>query len=243
MKNIVKLTLLTAVFFISLGANAAVYKVTDVKNGGTISGKVNFVGKDPAPSVFAITKDNNICGKGNRTIDFVKVSNGALSDVVVYLTKIKSGKAFGKKTGKLNQSGCEFKPFLQIMHNKNNMEVVNSDPVLHNIHTYELMGRAKKTIINISQPEKGSINKKIKLKRGAGMKIECDAHDFMHGFVFVAKNPYYSVVKKDGSFSINNVPAGKYKIRAWHGTLGEQKGKVTVTAGGKATVDFNFKGK
>lgn len=243
MKNSMKLILLTTAFTIPFGVNAAAYKVTDVKNGGTITGKVKFTGKDPAPSIFAITKDNDVCGKGNRTIDFVKVNNGVLTDVVVYLTKVKTGKAFGKNSGKINQNGCEFKPYLQIMHNKNNIEVINADPVLHNIHTYELIGRAKKTILNLSQPKKGTINKNIKLKRGAAMKVECDAHDFMHGFVFVAKNPYYAVVKKDGSFSISNVPAGKYKIRAWHGTLGEKKGKATVTAGGKTAVNFTFKGK
>ena len=73
------------------------------------------------------------------------------------------------------------------------------------------------------------------------MKIECDAHDFMHGFVFVAKNPYYAKVAEDGTYTIDNIPAGKYKIMAFHGTLGTQKGKATVIAGATQTVDFGFK--
>ncbi|MDP6190778.1 MAG: hypothetical protein QF872_08220, partial [Gammaproteobacteria bacterium] len=141
----------------------------------------------------------------------------------------------------VEQKGCEFLPFLSVMHNKGDYAAINSDPVLHNIHTYEMIGRAKKTIFNISQPEIGTINKTIKLKRGAGMKVECDAHDFMHAYVFVAKNPYYALVSEDGTFKIDNVPAGKYKIMAWHGSLKEQKGKVTVTANGETTIDFNFK--
>lgn len=124
------------------------------------------------------------------------------------------------------------------------MGAKNSDPVLHNIHTYEIIGRAKKTVLNVSQPEQGAItNKKIKLKRGAAMKLECDAHDFMHGFIFVAKNPYYAVVNKDGAFTIKDVPPGKYKIKAWHGTLGIKKDKVEVPANGKVTVNFEYKGK
>ena len=135
-------------------------------------------------------------------------------------------------------------PFMSVMTNDSMFEATNSDPVLHNIHTYEIMGRAKKTVMNVSQPKQGATTKKkVKLKRGAGMKIECDAHDFMHGFVFVAKNPYYAVVAEDGTYTINDIPAGKYKVKAWHGTLGEQKGKAEVTAGGSATVDFTFKGK
>lgn len=226
-------------------AQAAKYKEISVSDGGTITGKVSFTGNDPAPKLFAVTKDLDVCGKGDRELDFVKVSNGALNDVVVYLDKVKEGKAFdaSKETGGVDQKGCAFDPFIQIMHNGNEFTAKNSDSVSHNIHTYEILGRAKKTVFNISQPDQGTITKKVKLKRGVAMKIECDQHDFMHGFAFVAKNPYYAVVAEDGSYSIDNVPAGKYKIKAWHGTLGEQKGKVDLSAGGTASADFTFKGK
>lgn len=227
-------------------ANAAAYKVVDVANGGTITGKVKFSGKDPDPKIFTITKDNDICGTGDRKIDYVRVNNGALNDTVVYIKKIKSGKAFSTEwdNPEIDQNKCDFSPFLSVMKNKDKLLIRNSDPVLHNIHTYELIGKAKKTVFNISQPpELKTINKTIKLKRGTSMKLECDAHDFMHGYIFVAKTPYFSVVKDDGSFTIDNVPPGEYSIIVWHGFLGEQKGKVTVAAGSAANIDFTFKGK
>ena len=229
-----------------LAASAAAYQVTAVENGGRITGTVHFEGHDPAPKNYTVAKDTDTCGSGSRLIDFVRVNNGALNDAVVYLYKIKSGKDFpaGIATAELNQQGCEFKPFLGVMRNGDKLTVKNSDPVLHNIHTYEIIGRAKKTVFNVSQPpELKEINKTVKLKRGTAMKVECDAHDFMHAFTFVAKNPYFAVVDADGNFSIDDVPPGTYKIRAWHGTLGERKGKVTVEPGGTARVDFTFKGK
>ncbi len=230
---------------ISTNSMAAKYKVVDVADGGSISGKVMFDGSDPAPVTFKISKDNDVCGSGNREVDYVRVNNGGLADVVVYLDKVKQGKAFNDedKDATILQEGCEFKPYLQIMHNDNNAAIINEDSVLHNIHTYEIIGRAKKTVMNISQPDKGTINKKVKLKRGVGMKVECDAHDFMHGFVFVAKNPYYARVADDGSYTIDNVPPGKYKVMAFHGTLGAKKGSAEVSAGGSHTVDFTFKKK
>ncbi len=73
------------------------------------------------------------------------------------------------------------------------------------------------------------------------MKVECDAHDFMHAFVFVAKNPYYAVVGDDGSFNIGDIPPGKYKVNVWHGVLGIVKGgEFEVTAGGDTKIDLSF---
>ena len=247
MKKILLTFSITALCAIPLAAGAGGYKEGTVSNGGSISGTINFAGKDQAPKTYTISKDNDVCGTGERKIDFVRVENGHLLDTVVYLEKVKEGKPFPKDVGngEIDQKGCEFKPFLQVMKNKSNLAAVNEDPILHNIHTYELIrGDAKgpkKTVINVSQPKPGTVNTKIKLKRGPAMKIECDAHDFMHGFVFVAKNPYFAKVADDGSYTITDVPPGKYTIKAWHGMLKNQKAKVTVDAGGKATVDFTFK--
>ncbi len=225
---------------------ALAYQVVPVDNGGRISGKVSFEGTDPAPRQFTVAKDADTCGSGTRSIDFVRVNDGALTDAVVYLYRVKAGKDFPADiaNAELNQERCDFKPFLGVMKNGEQLTVKNSDPVLHNIHTYEIIGRARKTVFNISQPgDLKTIRKQVKLKRGSAMKVECDAHDFMHSFTFVAKNPYFAVVGEDGSFSIDDVPPGTYKIRAWHGTLGEKKGTVTVEAGNTARIDFVFKGK
>lgn len=240
MKRILLATTIAALAIPSM-TFAAKYTEAPVENGGKVVGKITFSGTDPAPLIYTITKDNAVCGDADREIDFVKVNGGALNDVVVYLDKVKTGKAFPALNLKIDQKACAFDPYFSIMHNESTLEAVNSDSVMHNIHTYEMIGRAKKTAFNVSQPEPGSITKTIKFKRGNGMKIECDAHDFMHSFVFVAKNPYYAVVNADGTFEIGDVPAGTYKIKTWHGTLGEKKGTVTVAAGGSVTWDYDYK--
>ena len=85
---------------LSLSLQAATYKVTEVSDGGTITGKVSFSGDDPPPKTYAITKDPETCGTGDRLIDFVQVNGGVLTGVVVYLDKVKSGKAFPENEAK-----------------------------------------------------------------------------------------------------------------------------------------------
>ena len=243
MRSLFRFACLLLGFAVVSGAAEAKYAVKAVSNGGTVSGKVALGSAKADTKKFTISKNPEICGTGTRSVPLVRANGDALNDAVVYLDKVKEGKAFpaGLKKITLNQSKCEFAPYLSVMANQGELEAINSDPVLHNIHTYELIGRARRTVMNVSQPEKGNmVTKKIKLRRGAGMKVECDAHDFMHAFVFVAKNPYFAVVNDKGEFEIKDIPPGEYTIKVWHGVLGEKSGKVKVSAGGKATVDFSY---
>jgi len=223
---------------------AAKYKEIDVKDGGSISGKVSAGAVEAKTKSFTISKDPQICGDGSRKVPLVEINNGVVKNAVVYLAKVKEGKAFpdALKSVKLNQKGCAFTPAFSIMANKGELTAVNSDGTLHNIHTYELIGKARRTVMNVSQPNKGdSVTKKVKMRKGAGMKIECDAHDFMHAYMFVAKNPYFAVIDDKGEFKIDGIPAGKYKVRLWHGFLGEIKGgKIEVKAGGDSKIDLSF---
>ena len=243
MKKMLISLAITGLCALPLSGQAAAYKETSVSGGGSISGAVKFSGKDQNPKIYNISKDNEVCGTGNREIDYVRVVNGRLLDTVVYLDKVKEGKEFTSELSetRIDQKGCEFKPFLQAMRNNTKISAVSEDPVLHNIHTYEILGRAKKTVFNLSQPDPSTVSKTVKLKRGAAMKVECDAHDFMHGFVFVAKNPYFSIVGEDGTYKIDDVPPGDYAIKVWHGTLKGAKGKVKVAGGKNTAMDFDVK--
>ncbi|MBI2434764.1 MAG: carboxypeptidase regulatory-like domain-containing protein [Candidatus Hydrogenedentes bacterium] len=62
----------------------------------------------------------------------------------------------------------------------------------------------------------------------------------MQAWCLVTDNPYHSVTKEDGVFTIDGIDPGEYEITAWHERLGVKTTTVTVTDGAPATADFTY---
>lgn len=240
MKNLSRFAVVAAV--LAMATSAGAYEVVPVSGGGKVAGKVTFKGAVPAPRVLPVTKDNAVCGSGNREIVEVAAKGGNLGGAVVYVAKIDKGKAWGEVDKPvLDQKGCRFTPEVLVVKKKDSeITIRNSDPVLHNIHAYEIIGAVRRTMFNIGQPDKGDMKQPVKMRRSNVVKIECDAHDFMHAWAFAADNPYLAVTREDGSFAIDNLPAGDYELKAWHPVLGEKSATVSVKGGAAATASFEF---
>ncbi|MFQ5437853.1 MAG: carboxypeptidase-like regulatory domain-containing protein [Paracoccaceae bacterium] len=224
------------------------YTEESVADGGTLTGKILWEGAVPADAVeqIAITKNNDVCGNGNREVVWVDVKDGALRGSFVFIDKIEAGKAWSQPEGGeylVLQKGCRFRPWAQVVR-QGPIIIRNGDQgVLHNINARELIGVkkgriVKKGLFNFGQPEVGDIKDKIKPRRSPYIAINCEAHNFMFGFMMAPAHPYATVVGEDGSYSIGDVPPGDYKLVAWHPRYGLQEAKITVAASG--TVETNF---
>ena len=226
------------------------YKEVVVADGATVKGKVSFEGPVPADAVenILITKNVDVCGEGEREVVWVDVKDGALRGVFVFIDKIKEGKKWEKpELGSyvVVQKGCRFRPWAQVVR-PGPIIIRNSDAgVLHNINARELIGVekgrvVKKTLFNFGQPDPGDITDKIKPRRSSYIGINCEAHNFMFGFIMAPSHPYAVVVGDDGSYTIDNLPPGKYTLKAWHPRYGIKKTKITVAAKDVVEADFAF---
>jgi len=216
---------------------------TDAVAQGSITGKITFAGTPPASRKVLITKDNAVCGNGSREIKEVDVKGGLLRNVVVYVAgKLAGDTPPAPPAGgyKLEQKGCAFQPYIMYMPKNAELNVINSDGVAHNIHAYEIIGRARRDVFNFSQPTKGHVRKqKVKPRRGKAVQLTCDIHDFMTGWIFVPPNSK-ATVSKDGTFTLSGVPAGNYTVKVFHPTLGEKSAQVAVSASGAVTANFAY---
>jgi hypothetical protein len=204
---------------------AAAYETVPVTDGGTVKGKVIY-GGDVASRKIVPTKDRETCGDIREEPLVVVGPDQGVQDAVVYLKDVQKGKALPKpaRPPQIDNVKCRFEPHVQAVP-VGSIVIVNSDPVLHNTHGF----LGKQTVFNQALPMKGQrIERPI--KKPGMMRIECDAHGWMLAWVYAAEHPYYAVTKKDGTFSIPDVPPGSYTLVAWQEYAGETEVPITVKA-------------
>src|SRR4029450_12661352 len=187
------------------------------QGGGTIEAAVTYAGA-PVVEKLKVNKDTEKCGT-EAVIEKVAVGgNKGLSNAVV---SVPGAKGATKAKAVLDQHGCKFVPHVVVMQ-PGEIEIKNSDDILHNLHTYSPANPS----INKAQPKfKKTMTEK--LEKPEIVKVTCDVHSWMLGWVAVVPG-LAGVTDKDGVVKIENVPAGKQKVEVWHETLGKMEKEVDV---------------
>lgn len=226
-------------------ADKPLMRLAEAPTGGAggsavIKGSVKFEGTAPAAEKVKMSADP-VCQQQHTTAvmteDVVVNSNSTLKNAFVYVKEgAKDGSAAAPVT--LDQHGCWYTPHVFGILVDQPLEIVNSDPTLHNVN-------AKPTInppFNVAQPSNKSpkVTKKFS-KPELGIVFKCNVHPWMKAYGNVMENPFFAVTGEDGSFTISGLPAGTYTLSAWHEKYGTQTQSVTVGDGQTQSVDFTFK--
>ncbi|PYN81467.1 MAG: hypothetical protein DMD96_09420 [Candidatus Rokuibacteriota bacterium] len=202
------------------------------QGGGTIEAAVTYAGA-PMVEKLKVNKDTEKCGTEAVIEKVVVGANKGLANAVVSVPGAKGAAKAVKAT--VDQHGCKFVPHVTAM-TPGELELKNSDDILHNIHTYSTANPS----INKAQPKFKKVMTE-KLEKPEIVKLTCDVHSWMLGWVAVMPNPFFGVTDANGSAKIENVPPGKYTLEAWHETLGKQTKDVEVKAGQTTKVAIEMK--
>jgi len=208
---------------------------------GSIVGKVTYAGPAPAPKTITVTKDKDVCSREPHPDEtLVVAADKGLANVVVYIKDAPAAPkmAIPAKNPELDQRSCKFHPHVQIIPAGSTMDVLNNDGILHNIHTYP----KNNTPVNQAQP-KFKTRMSLKFDKPDTVKLTCDVHTWMNGWLIVAPHAWYTVSGPDGTFKLDNVAPGTYTLSYWQETLGSQTAQVTVPATGEAKADFAYPAK
>jgi plastocyanin len=201
----------------------------DAATAGSISGSVVLDGKAPKMKVINMAAEPS-CAKEHSTPpttqDALVGKDGALENVVVYLQGDFSKYKFDTPSSPatITQKECMYDPHVVVLQTAQTFQVVNSDPVTHNIHPLPKDNREW----NESQPPNAAPIDQTFAHQEIPIPVKCNIHPWMKAYIAVFSHPYYAVTGPDGSFDLKNVPPGSYTLIAWHELYGTSQQPVIV---------------
>ena len=210
--------------------------IADLSRAETIKGNIRYVGAPIEKKKTPVTIDQYICGKEKEPEDLLLSSNNGIRNAVVSLQNIPPGAKRDWKfpAAKMDQKQCSFLPRVVIVPVGGTVEFLNSDRLLHNVRS-----TAKENPpFNRAQPHARSIS--FSFKQSELLRVDCDLHSWMRGWVIVADHPFYAVTNEQGEFVLENVPGGKYTLQVWQESLGKVTQEVVVSDKGTTTVSVGM---
>ena len=244
------------------------YEVKEIAGGGTVQGTVTLSGPVPDPKAYnlVIFPDPEYCGRisngnGWRLLrDFLVNEQGQVLNVVVLLEGVTEGKPFALSVPRVEARDCRFSPFTTVVRSGHGIEVVNMDPVMHDIQAYETStAMGTRVLFNSPLPfnrrhRRGDLHathdhtpgeslvRQFQLsKKRRTFVMQCGFHAYMESWAIAVDNPYYVLTDENGRFSLEGVPPGTYDLRAWHpGVKQVMKKPVTIEPGANLTIDFQL---
>jgi len=220
---------------------AASYFQVDSASAGSIAGKIRYTGKRPERKAINMSEDP-ACVEAHqgRAYDdsLVVTANGSLANAFLYIKSGLDGKRFAipAEPATIDQRGCWFRPRILGVQVGQVFQVINSDPVTHNIHP---MAQTNREWNHSQGPGDPPMERKF-LRPETMIPVKCNIHSWMHAYVGVVDNPYFAVSAEDGSFAIRNLPPGTYTLAVWHEKLGTQEQQVTIAAHQAGVANFVF---
>ena len=210
----------------------------DIIHAGMVTGEVKLVDSPPKLLLTKVTKDQDYCGETLPNETYLIEANGGLKNVVLFIESAPSGKpADPQKENFLYNDGCRYAPRVMAFQKGERLRVKSNDPKLHIPHGY----LGERTVFNLSLPFKNTIiDATSKIRQAGIMKIVCDTHTWMLGFVHVFDHPFFAVTNEQGLFSIPDLPPGNYVLKAWHENGGIKSQEIVVPESGDVRITFEF---
>lgn len=210
------------------------------EDGGTLRGTLTYKGPIPERKPLEVDHDMECCAKKPIYPEILLVSEaGGVKDGVVWLEGVQGDKAWHSEDGgAMDQKDCVFTPHVTILGVGQTMRFLNSDPIIHNIHTWP----RNNAPMSISQLAKG-FGRAIKrtFEYPDEIKVTCDVHKWMGAWIIVRDNPYYALTGEDGTFEITDIPPGTYTMVIWHESLERVEKEVEFGAGATEVEDLEMR--
>jgi plastocyanin len=156
--------------------------------------------------------------------------------VVILELRKDAGQSQGKVAPKapvtevLNQKAARFDPDLIVVPVGSSVQFPNFDPIFHNVFSL-----SKAQAFDLGYYPQGQ-SRTVTFNNPGVIQVYCHIHANMYAAIVVTDSPWFQKPSADGSFTFSNVPAGRYRLTAWHKIAGLHKVNIEVPETGSVDV-------
>lgn len=149
------------------------------------------------------------------------------SNAIVWIEGAPRATSGGPKT-EMIQASKRFRPHVLAVSKNTTVQFPNTDPIYHNVFSVSGGNR-----FDLGLYRSGA-SKSKKFEETGLVRVYCNIHPQMVGFVMVVDSDFVAVTGSDGAFRFENLPPGSYVVKTWHEEGGETARPLTVRADGAA---------
>lgn len=219
---------MTKARFLLLGMMAAC--AGPALTAGTLTGTVRARGADDAASVESGSY-------GSRRFKFVeRINYDELTDFFVYIDQPVPDPAPPTAPARatiIRQRDATFVPRILAVPVGTTVEFPNEDEIFHNVFSM-----SDATPFDLGLYKRGEQAKHVRFDQIGRVDVFCSIHKSMSCIVLVVPSRYVARADERGRWSIAGVPAGTYRVKAWHERMPGRALEVIVPAEGEARADF-----
>lgn len=155
-----------------------------------------------------------------------------LANVIVSIKDAPASVSLPVTRAVISQRDESFAPRVAAITRGSTVDFPNLDSYFHNVFSL-----SRHASFDLGSYPKGASRSRT-FPRAGLVKVYCHFHSGMSATIVVFDHPFYTAPSADGSFVLEDVPPGTYRLSAWHERIGENVTSIEVTAGDTARATF-----
>lgn len=170
---------------------------------------------------------------GARRVEKAAPRTGSeLANVIVFIQDAPNVSPLPVMRARIAQENETFSPRVVAITRGSTVDFPNGDPFFHDVFSLSRSGT-----FDLGSYPRGQ-TKSHQFRQAGLVKVYCHIHSHMSASIMVFDHTFFTIPKNDGSFTIEDVPAGTYKVSAWHERIGESSQPVKIEAGRASELQF-----
>jgi plastocyanin len=172
--------------------------------------------------------------RGRVSLGVAGADLASAGPIVVYLEGVDGALPFEppKRKLEIQQKDAQFSPSFLVIAAGETVEMPNDDVIFHNVFSYSTPND-----FDLGLYPRGESRSKTFQYPGV-VRFYCSIHESMNGTIFVAPSLWHTLAAPDGSFTLRDVPPGRYRLRTWNRRLPPATQIVDVGTGPPVTAEL-----